>query len=140
VRQQRVDPQSLRLEDLVYPAGGAQEHFLSFVTAEDRLAGFLRLSLPGERSPHTGLAELQRAAIIREVHVYGQSLGVGADQPGAAQHTGLGTRLLREAERLARQHGYARLAVIAAIGTRRYYQERGFERGDLYLVKSIENR
>ena len=29
------------------------------------------------------------------------------------------------------------VAVISAVGTRQYYLERGFERGELYLVKSI---
>ncbi len=138
VRQQRVDREMLRLDDLVYHAGGAEEHFLSFVTPQDRLAGFLRLSLPGPHSPQTGLADLEGAAIIREVHVFGQSLQVGADQPGAAQHSGMGTRLLVEAEQITRQHGFSRLAVIAAVGTRRYYEERGFERGMLYMVKSCD--
>jgi elongator complex protein 3 len=140
VRQQRVDQNELRLDDLVYVTGGAEEHFMSFVTPQDRLAGFLRLSLPGPGSPDTGLQDLVGAAIIREVHVYGQSLAVGADQFGATQHTGLGTRLLQEAEQAALQHGFARLAVIAAVGTRRYYQERGFVSGDLFLVKNVENR
>jgi elongator complex protein 3 len=137
VRGEKVDPGSLRLEDLVYPADGAEQHFLSFVTPEDRIAGFLRLSLPGADSPATGLRDLEAAAIVREVHVYGQSLPVGAEQAGAAQHSGLGTRLLSEAERIARQRGFRRLAVIAAVGTRRYYLERGFERGELYLVKGL---
>ncbi len=83
-----------------------------------------------------GIADLHGAAIIREVHVYGQSLAVGTEQSGAAQHTGLGTRLLAEAEHLARAKGYRRMAVIAAVGTRQYYLERGFERGELYLRKS----
>jgi elongator complex protein 3 len=138
VRQQQVDLDELRLDDQVYLAGGAEEHFISFVTPQDHLAGFLRLSLPGPYSPHTGLADLEGAAIIREVHVFGQSLQVGAEQPGAAQHTGLGTRLLGQAEEIARQHGFARLAVIAAVGTRRYYQERGFHDGVLYLVKTCD--
>jgi len=71
------------------------------------------------------------------VHVYGQSLAVGAEQSGAAQHAGLGTRLLEQAEAIARSRGFKRLAVISAVGTRLYYLERGFERGELYLVKSI---
>ena len=79
----------------------AEEHFLSFVTPDDRLAGFLRLSLPGEGSPATGLPDLAGAAIIREVHVYGQSLMVGTEQAGAAQHIGLGTRLIHQAEQIA---------------------------------------
>ena len=138
VRQQQVDQAALRLDDLVYNAGGAEEHFLSFVTPQDRLAGFLRLSLPGVNSPSTGLADLEGAAIIREVHVFGQSLQVGTEQAGAAQHSGLGTRLLERAEEIAREYGFSRLAVIAAVGTRRYYQERGFISGELYMVKTSD--
>ena len=137
VRGHSVVTSDLKLQDQVYMAGGAEEHFLSFITPEDKLAGFIRLSLPGMNSPETGLSDLDQAAIIREVHVYGQSLAVGQDAEGAAQHSGLGTRLLEEAEQIARQKGFKRMAVIAAIGTRRYYLERGFERGDSYLTKTI---
>ncbi len=133
----KVETASLRLDDLIYHPDGAEEHFLSFVTPDDKIAGFLRLSLPGPDSPATGLTDLDGAAIIREVHVYGQSLAVGTEQSGAAQHAGLGTRLLVEADRIAREKGYRRMAVIAAVGTRNYYLERGFERGELYLVKTI---
>jgi elongator complex protein 3 len=133
----KVDTALLRLADLVYYPDGAEEHFLSFVTSDDKITGFLRLSLPGPESPATGLSDLAGAAIIREIHVYGQSLAVGAEQSGAAQHAGLGTRLLVEADRIASEKGYRRMAVIAAVGTRQYYLERGFERGELYLVKPI---
>ncbi|MBI4730979.1 MAG: tRNA uridine(34) 5-carboxymethylaminomethyl modification radical SAM/GNAT enzyme Elp3 [Chloroflexi bacterium] len=137
VRGGQVDASALRLDDLVYHPDGAEEHFLSFVTPDGKIAGFLRLSLPGPDSPATGLKDLEGAAIIREVHVYGQSLEVGRGQVGAAQHAGLGTRLLAEADRIAREKRYRRMAVIAAVGTRLYYLERGFERGELYLVKKL---
>ncbi len=137
VRGKLVDPTSLRLDDLVYQAEAAVEHFLSFVTPDDRLAGFVRLSLPGPEAPVTGLGDLAGAALIREVHVYGQSLPVGQEKAGAAQHAGLGTRLLQEAERVAKEYGFGRVAVISAVGTRQYYLDRGFERGELYLVKSL---
>jgi elongator complex protein 3 len=137
VRGQRVNVDALQLDDLTYLAGGAKEHFLSFVTPNDRIAGFLRLCLPGAGAPDTGLADLQGAAIIREIHVYGQSLEIGADRQGAAQHAGLGTRLMQLADDIARGRGFKRMAVIAAVGTRQYYLERGFERGELYLVKNI---
>jgi elongator complex protein 3 len=81
--------------------------------------------------------DLAGAAVIREVHVYGQALAVGAEQRGAAQHAGLGTRLLQRAEEIASDMGYQRLAVIAAVGTRMYYEGRGFERGELYMVKEL---
>ena len=137
VRGATVSADQMRLDDLTYQTGTTEEHFISFVTPEDGLAGFVRLSLPNSNSPQTGLSDLDSAALIREVHVYGQSLAVGAEQVGAAQHAGLGTRLLLEAERNAKAHGYGRMAVISAVGTRQYYLDRGFERGEYYLVKNI---
>jgi elongator complex protein 3 len=137
VRGKPVHPELLELDDMVYQAGAAEEHFISYVTPDDKLAGFVRLSLPGKDSPQIGMSDLDKAALIREVHVYGQSLPVGAEKQGAAQHAGLGTRLLEEAESIARANGYQRMAVISAVGTRGYYLERGFERGELYLTKTL---
>jgi elongator complex protein 3 len=137
VRGKVVEAETLHLDDLTYQAGTAEEHFISFVTPDDGLAGFVRLSLPAKDSALTGMPDLDGAALIREVHVYGQSLAVGEEQTGAAQHLGLGTRLLEEADKVARAHGFSRMAVISAIGTRHYYLDRGFERGEYYLVKKI---
>jgi len=83
------------------------------------------------------MEELRGAAMIREVHVYGQSLAVGSGKAGAAQHTGLGSRLLQRAEEIAKASGFKRMAVIAAVGTRQYYLDRGFSRGALYLLKEL---
>jgi elongator complex protein 3 len=138
VRGTQVEAATLQLDDLTYPTDSAQEHFISYVTPDDRLAGFIRLSLPSADSPAVALRDLDGAALIREVHVYGQSLAVGAELSGAAQHSGLGTKLLLEAEKVARAHGFHRMAVISAVGTRKYYLERGFERGELYLVKRLD--
>ena len=137
MRKQRVNAEKVELHDLVYPAAQAEEHFISFDTPDDKLAGFIRLSLPSQESPQTELEDLTDAALIREVHVYGQSLPVGAEKDGAAQHSGLGTQLLQEAEKVAKQHGFGRVAVISAVGTRQYYLDRGFKRGELYLTKNI---
>ncbi|MCB2178724.1 tRNA uridine(34) 5-carboxymethylaminomethyl modification radical SAM/GNAT enzyme Elp3 [bacterium] len=137
VRGRQVSEETLELQDLVYQTGEAEEHFLSFDTPEDKIAGFLRLSLPNEDAPETGLTDLQGAALIREVHVYGQSLEVGDSEAGAAQHIGLGTSLLERAGEIARSRGYSRLAVISAVGTREYYAGRGFHMGELYMVQEI---
>jgi elongator complex protein 3 len=137
VRGKTVHPELLKLDDMVYRTGAAEEHFISYVTPDDKLAGFVRLSLPGKDSSQTGMPDLDGAALIREVHVYGQSLPVGAEKQGAAQHTGLGTRLLAQAEPIAQAKGFKRMAVISAVGTRGYYLERGFERGELYLTKDL---
>jgi elongator complex protein 3 len=44
---------------------------------------------------------------------------------------------LETAEKVARENGFRRMAVISAVGTREYYLDRGFERGELYLVKTL---
>ena len=136
VRGRKVTSGTVTLHDLVYHPADTEEHFLSFDTPGDKLAGFLRLSLPKD-STATGMADLADAAIIREVHVYGLSLEVGEERQGIAQHSGLGTRLIEKAEQIAREKGFKRLAVIAAVGTRAYYASRGFEMGELYMVKEL---
>jgi len=137
VRGEQVSAEELILNDLVYPAGGAEEHFLSYDTAGDRLAGYLRLSLPGVDSAPTGLADLQDAALIREVHIYGQSLEVGREVSGVAQHSGLGSTLIQRAEQIAREKGFTRIAVISALGTRGYYHKLGYRMGEMYMLKDL---
>ena len=83
------------------------------------------------------LPEIAGAAMIREVHVYGPALEIGAESGGEAQHLGLGRRLIAEARERAHAAGFDRLAVISAIGTRRYYEGLGFERGDLYMIARL---
>jgi elongator complex protein 3 len=136
VRGEPVDPNTLQLVDHVYHPVSAEEHFLHYVTPSGQIAGYLRLSLP-EHAPAPELAELEGAALIREVHVYGQSLPVGGGQAGAAQHVGLGRQLIEKACDIAVEHHYHQLAVIAAVGTRKYYENRGFVRGDLYMHRSL---
>jgi elongator complex protein 3 len=137
VRGNPVRREDLHLEEQAYAAGGAEERFLSFVAPGDRLAGYLRLSLPGKGSPRLGWPDLNGAAIIRDVHVYGRTLPLGTTAAGAAQHLGLGTELIARTEQIARETGFSRLAVISAIGTREYYRKRGFVDGELYLVKGL---
>ncbi len=136
IRRQPVTEAALHLDCLRYDTSAGEEVFLQFVTDQGDIAAFLRLALPGEDEPPL-LDELANCAIIREVHVYGLSLGIGATQAGRAQHAGLGKGLIERAASLARFEGYARLAVISAIGTREYYRKRGFVDGELYQVREL---
>ena len=137
VRGRVVDTERVRRQDLGYVTLTSEENFLSYITPKGRLAGYLRLSLPSDQSPQLGLADLERAAIVREVHIYGQSLTIGEEQEGAAQHAGLGVQLMEAAESIVRTRGYGRIAVIAALGTRGYYRRLGYELGELYMVKEL---
>ena len=73
---------------------------------------------------------------MREVHVYGASLGLGRRGP-EPQHSGLGRRLLERAAQIARSGGYHKLAVISAVGTRAYYRAQGFADGALYQHRPL---
>ncbi|MCL4395166.1 MAG: tRNA uridine(34) 5-carboxymethylaminomethyl modification radical SAM/GNAT enzyme Elp3 [Chloroflexi bacterium] len=138
VRKTRLEAGSLRIADLTYATDGTVEHFLSLVTPEDRLAGLLRLSLPSpDPLESETLDEVRGKAMIREVHVYGPALEIGAASRGDAQHAGLGKRLIDHAAQIARSHGYREIAVISAVGTREYYRRHGFELGDLYMSRPL---
>lgn len=135
IRGEVVSPDALHLDELWYDTGVSREVFLQYITEDRRIAAFLRLSLP-QAAPI--LPELENAAMIREVHVYGQAVSFGETVPGKAQHSGLGTRLIERAAELAREQGFARLAVISAVGTRAYYRARDFKDGDLYQLRPLD--
>jgi elongator complex protein 3 len=137
IRNRQVAADDLHREELGYPAGGAEEVFIQYITAARDITAFLRLSLP-DASEARITEELQGAAMIREVHVYGQSLDIGESAAGRAQHLGLGTQLIERAVEIARDHGFKRLAVISAIGTRDYYRKRGFADGVYYQVRALD--
>jgi elongator complex protein 3 len=124
------------LEDLVYETDATTEHFMQYITEKGKLAGFVRLSLPKKPRKVLPISEIQDAAMIRELHVYGPAQALGERGRGA-QHRGLGTRLIENATSVARREGYKRIAVIASVGTRNYYRERGFVEGNLYPIKML---
>jgi elongator complex protein 3 len=134
IRHRQVDPDRLRLERLEYSTSLGQEIFLQFVTASHHIAGFLRLSLPRTDVP---IPEIQRSAMIREVHVYGLLASLGQKGGVRSQHLGLGRRLMEEAARIATDQGFVDLAVISSIGTRPYYRANGFVDGDLYQHRAL---
>lgn len=129
-----VAPEELRLRETGYQASDGREVFLEKVTAEDRLAAFLRLRLPAQAS---FLGELADCAIIREVHVYGRVVGLGDRSRGRAQHAGMGRELVECAATIAQRRGYRALAVISAVGTRDYYRRLGFVDSALYQIRPL---
>lgn len=123
------------LHDLVIPTLGATEHLLTF-EADDKLYSLLRLRLPdGQTQPL--FSELTGCAIIREIHTYGKTVEHTAKTSTRTQHRGLGKRLMAQAEKLARQAGYRKIAVISSIGTRDYYRHLFYTREGLYMTKDL---
>ncbi len=139
IRGEKITEDMLEMEKIEYNTTVSKEIFISYKTKDgDKICGFLRLSLPKGKYRHKHfLDELKGCAIIREVHVYGKVLGLGKDSNGESQHLGLGKSLIEEAEKISKENGFKKISVISAIGTRKYYEKRGFKRGKLYMNKDL---
>ncbi|TAJ44884.1 tRNA uridine(34) 5-carboxymethylaminomethyl modification radical SAM/GNAT enzyme Elp3 [Methanofollis fontis] len=121
------------LQDLVYRACNGEEHFIQ-AAAGDALIGFARLRFPSE----VIRPELEDAALLRELHVYGMMVRLGKQGSGGEyQHRRYGSLLLTRAEETAAAAGYTRMAVNSGIGVRPYYRGQGYCREGPYMVKRI---
>lgn len=144
INQQQVSAAELTLQDFVYTTAVSDEHFLQWVTADNKIAGFCRLSLPHWDKLTAGTCDVTAnellvqpgQAMIRELHVYGQALSLGSEGM-SAQHQGLGQKLLAKASSIAADAGYTSLNVISSIGTRAYYRAQGFTDAGLYQQKAL---
>lgn len=128
------------LIDRPYDASGGVEHFLSFEDEiTDTVFAFLRLRLPSKDTDiiSVHIPELAGAALIRELHTYGQLIRIAAENSDASQHKGYGKKLLERAEKIARDAGYKKIAVISGIGVREYYKKRGYSLEGTYMVKYV---
>lgn len=122
-------------ETLIYECCGGKEHFLS-KTAGDALIGFVRLRFPGK----VFREELDGAALVRELHVYGSIVPLGEKAKGdERQHRSHGQNLLARAEETAKAAGYEKVAVMAGVGVRPYYHRQGYVRVGPYMIKKIVN-
>jgi histone acetyltransferase (RNA polymerase elongator complex component) len=150
VKKLDIDPALATLMHRVYDGSDGKEHFLSFETPDEQnIFGFLRLRLSDDAGKGVSgvieFPELVGCAMIRELHIYGQTVAVGSatkkedsdETAKSAQHVGLGTRLMNEAFRIAQENGYKKISVISGIGVMNYYRRFGFEiEGDNnYMVK-----
>lgn len=114
---------------------GGREYFLSFET-QGKLYSLLRLRLPNPNQKVL-FKELEKSAIIREIHTFGQALTLKKHSSTKVQHQGLGKQLIKKAETISHQKGFKKLAVISAIGTKEYYSKLGFKKEGLYMTKDI---
>jgi len=140
------EPDDVELDVLTYEAAGGTEHFLSFEDpVRDLLVGFCRLRFPSFADDQPGAPgtesdairhELEDAALLRELHVYGSEAALGGD--GDWQHQGYGRRLIERAESLAREAGYRKMAIISGIGAREYYRQKlGYHQDGPYVSKRL---
>ncbi|MBW6440784.1 tRNA uridine(34) 5-carboxymethylaminomethyl modification radical SAM/GNAT enzyme Elp3 [Patescibacteria group bacterium] len=135
---------NLKLFRQGYNASNGKEIFLSFEDEKrQHIYSLLRLRINSgpqslERKAYRLKPELQ--AIIREVHTYGQLVSIKSKNINHTQHTGLGKKLIQEAERITeKEFGLKKIAVISGVGVRDYYRKLGYRLEDGYMVKKIIN-
>jgi elongator complex protein 3 (tRNA carboxymethyluridine synthase) len=128
---------SLSLKRENYSSSGGKEVFLSYVDDDNLLYGFLRLRHPSKKAHRKEIS--QDVCIVRELHVYGKSVKIGEKDQNYVQHSGFGKKLMREAEKIAKEEfDSKKLLVISAIGTREYYQKLGYSLSGPYMEKKLE--
>ena len=123
-----------------YQASGSKEIFLSFENEErTKLFALLRLRLPNttENCSLPFFPALREAAIIREIHTYGQMAPIGK-KGKLAQHRGLGKKLVKEAEKIARKEfKLKKIAVISGVGVRNYWRKLNYKLNSTYMIKKL---
>ena len=126
----------LKLNREEYDSSGGREVFISFDDKDETIYGFLRLRKPSELSHRNEIT--QNSCIVRELHVFGKSIKIGKHEENSIQHSGLGRRLMNEAEKISREKFDARkLLVISAVGTREYYKKLGYSLDGPYMSKQM---
>lgn len=110
-----------------YLASGGKEIFLSFEDSQRKnIYAFL------------GLRITDNWAIVRELHTYGRMVPISAKSKKAAQHKGLGRKLMAEAEKTVRKEtNFKKIAVISGIGVREYYRKLGYRLKNEYMIKIL---
>ena len=163
LRDKRELNLDLKLKKTKYKASDGDEYFLEIINQDDVLFGLLRLrifedsiQIPPSNSPTTNPRVVNskmsldngnnkkfsvkvnkiKQAIIREVHVYGQSLKLG-EEGKFSQHRGLGKELIAEAEKISKSKKVGKLSIISGIGVREYYEKLGYKLEETYMVKEI---
>ena len=133
---QEIEPELRRID---YKSSNGLETFLSVEDLRKRLLfGFLRLRKL--YNPHR--KELQdngkSCAVVRELHVYGQMIDVGKKDFKAYQHKGIGSQLLKTAERIVEnEYGLSKISIISSIGTREYYRKFDYHLEGPYMSKRL---
>lgn len=121
-----------------YKASGGLEYFLSFEDAKrTTVFAFCRLRISTAKGQRQVKGGGDKTAYIRELHTYGQTLAIGTKNAKAAQHKGMGTKLIKEVEKICKKDRIQKISVISGIGVRGYYRKLGYQLENTYMVKTI---
>ena len=139
IKDGKNDPKKALLHTFEYEASEWKEYFLTFEDTKDRtIFSLMRLRLPWKNPEIIKvLPELERCALIREIHTFWDQLSVGEKWHGFWQHLWFGKKLIIESEKIAIKNGYKKMAVIAWVWVRWYYEKRWYSLIWEYMIKNL---
>jgi len=134
----------IKIKTTKYKASDGEEYFIQATNKDNILFGLLRLRIPSKHSiKNPVVEELKDAALIRELHVYGQAIDIGKENTQQGQHKGLGKKLMQEAEgiikKISKKENIKKIAVISGIGVRDYYRKLGYKLEKNYMIKNLKD-
>ena len=136
VKDNLVNHDDVKLMIEEFDASDSKEYFISYET-EDYLIGFLRLRI--NKVYDNVLDVIKEAGLIRELHVYSVLCSVGDRSDMSSQHRGYGKGLIMEAERIVKENGLNKMAIISGTGVRDYYRKLGYVLKDTYMIKELKD-
>ena len=134
-KYKNIKPGKIAIKTEEYAASNGKEFFISAEDAKnDVLFGYARLRFPSQflRKEIT-----EKSALIRELHIYSPAVALGKKSKTSYQHRGLGKKLLKKAEQLAKKHKKDKMVVISGIGAREYFRKLGYAKEGPYMVRRL---
>ncbi len=139
IKGRELDPENIKLTINKYNASDGIEYFISYTSKDEMIIyGFLRLRIPSDQSEI--MEELKNCSLIRELHVYSKMTPVDSKTSSKnAQHLGFGKKLLKEAEKISKRHGYYKISCISGVGVRLFYAKNGYRLNGTEMQKELTN-
>ncbi len=139
IREWKNDPKKAEIHEFIYNASEWREYFLTFEDPKDRtIFSLLRLRLPSKNKEIINeIWELKWAAIIREIHTFWDQLNINEKWDGFGQHIGFWKKLIKKAEQITKNNWFWKIAVIAWVWVRWYYEKRWYKLTWEYMLKTI---
>ncbi len=131
----KIYPHKIEETRYDYVASKGKEIFISLGDKKNNLViGYCRLRVPF--APHRP-EFTHDSAIIRELRIHGDVVGIGKKPKVEYQHRGFGEQLVKKAEIISREYGIKKLLVLSGIGVKYYYYRLGFIDDGIYVSKIL---
>jgi elongator complex protein 3 len=140
IKNEEIEEKNIEMRRNNYKNCWWEEVFLTFdEKIKDKLVALLRLRIPSQfftKEKHF-IEELEWCALIREIHTYWLQTVIWKNDWNT-QHFWFWRKLLAEAEKITKnEYWFKKIAVIAWVWVRKYYEKFWYKKVWTYMVKYI---